>query len=612
MITTVGRILVNAKLPPGLRDYDKAFTKKDIKDLFTKLADQYPDQYKTISHDLKHIGDMVSYYSGSSVRLKDLKPPVDRDKMFSEADKKVAFIRASSASNEKQDEEVGKVYNELAGQMQKTVIEEGVKKNNILALMSHSGARGSISQVSSMIGAPVMVMDHKDKPILIPIRHNYAEGVDPVEYWAGAYGTRKGVISTKFAVADSGYFSKQLSLAASTLVVTEDDCGTSNGVPYPTEDNHACDALLARQYGHYKKDTVVTPAVLSGLKRDNIKQITVRSPMTCEAQHGVCSKCAGIRSRGKMAGIGDNIGLESASAIAEPLAQGALNVKHTGGIATGKQRAFDFPTLKQFLNIPQTFKGKAPVAESDGIVTRIEKAPQGGSFIYVGKIKHYLMPDSTPLVKIGDRVEAGTALSDGLMNPSDIVRLKGIGAGRKYVADMFHEIHKQITGGVNKKHYETMAKALIDHVKLDDTHSVEGYLPDDVVSFSSLNKQVKFSDKQALSVNNALNKYLANNYLYFTTGTRVTPSVVKELKAHGIKTVDVTGKQPFFHPTMERMQDVPKTVPDWMHKLMSTGMKRHLLESTHRGLASDIHGISWVPGIAVGAEIGKKKGLSGL
>jgi DNA-directed RNA polymerase subunit beta' len=612
MITTVGRIIVNSKLPPGLRDYDRVLTKKDIKDLFTKLADQYPDQYKSISHDLKHIGDMSSFYAGSSVRLKDLKPPVDRDKMFAEADKKVSFIRASSASKEKQDEEVGKVYNELAGQMQKSVIEEGVKKNNILALMSHSGARGSISQVSSMIGAPVMVMDHKDKPILIPIRHNYSEGVDPVEYWAGAYGTRKGVISTKFAVADSGYFSKQLSLAASTLVVTVDDCGTMNGVPYSTEDNHACDALLARDYGHFKRNTIVTPAVLSGLKRDNIKQIILRSPMTCEALHGVCSKCAGVRSRGKLAGIGDNIGLESASAIAEPLAQGALNVKHTGGIATGKQRVFDFPTLKQFLNIPQTFKGKAPVAEIDGTVTKIEKAPQGGNFVYVGNVKHYVMPDATILVKPGQHVEAGTALSDGLMNPSDIVRLKGIGAGRKYVADTFNEIHKQITGGVNRKHYETMSKALIDHVKLDDTHSVEGYLPDDVVNFSSLSKQIKFSDMQLLPLDKALNKYLAKNYLYFTIGTRVTPSIVKELKTHGIKSVEVTGKQPFFHPVMERMQDVPKTVPDWMHKLMSTDMKRHLLESTHKGLASDIHGISWVPGVAVGAEIGKKKGLSGL
>ena len=103
------------------------------------------------------------------------------------------------------------------------------------------------------------------------------------------------------------------------------------------------------------------------------------------------------------------------------------------------------------------------------------------------------------------------------------------------------EIHKQITGGVNKKHYETMAKALIDHVKLDDTHSVEGYLPDDVVNFSSLSKQIKFSDTQTLSLDKALNRYLAKNYLYFTIGTRVTPSMTRELKVHGIKSIEVTG-----------------------------------------------------------------------
>jgi hypothetical protein len=377
-------------------------------------------------------------------------------------------------------------------------------------------------------------------------------------------------------------------------------------------DNHACDALLAQPYKRFKKDTIITPAVLSSLSRDGVKQILVRSPMTCEASHGVCRKCAGIRSRGKMGGIGDNVGLESASAIAEPLSQGALNVKHTGGVATGKQRAFDFPTLKQFLNIPQTFKGKAPVSEIEGTVTKIEKAPQGGNFIYVGNIKHYLMPESTPLVKIGDHIEAGTALSDGLINPSDIVRLKGIGAGRKYVADTFHEIHKQITGGVNRKHYETMAKALIDHVKLDDTYSVEGYSPDDVVNFSNLSKQIKFADTQDMPTDKTAGKYLAKNYLYFTIGTRLTQSVIKELKSHAIKSIAVTSKQPFFHAEMTRMQDVPITTPDWMHRLMSSNMRRSLLDSVHRGLSSDIHGSSWVPGVAYGADIGKKKGLSGL
>jgi len=493
-----------------------------------------------------------------------------------------------------------------AGQKIREVnLKEQLAARNPFAMQVNSGAKGNPNQFSSLNMGDLLVADHRDNPIPIPITHSYSDGLDPVEYWAASYGARKGTVSTKFATPKGGFLSKQLSLAAHRIVVTEEDCETENGIPVAGNDSDNVGTVLARNQGTFKAGTVITPKISKKLGKN--KTIVVRSPMTCEARSGVCARCAGIRERGRFPGIGENIGIAAAQAIAEPVSQLALDAKHTGGVVDKSARSSSgFDAINQLVQVPKTFEGGAAVAKLDGRVEDIENAPQGGTFVRVDGERHYVPPGFKALVKKGDRVEAGDVISEGLPNPAEIVRHKGIGAGRWHFMNNFRNtLHASKIGG-SRRNVELLSRGLINHVRVTGLNSVGDAIPDDVVEFNTITRRyVPRSGSHDVRLMQAKGRYLEKPYLQYSIGTRVTPKVLDDLKQAGYTSVLSHEDEPPFVPEMVRAMETISYADDWMTRLGGFHLKKGLVESVHRGRESKEHGESYIPALARGVEFGK-------
>jgi len=440
METTIGQLMINDLLPSDLRDDKRMLDKKSIASLYTELADKYPEKYKDVNQALHELGADVStsYGRTASFSLDSFRTPEPVRKIRNEIHDKVQKILAKPGKAEDKHNEIVSTISEYIDAVTDANFEHGMKNHNPFAIQVASGARGNKTQYRSVVGGDLMVVDHKGNPIPIPMLSSYSEGLDPVQYFAGSYSARAGEIAKKFATPQSGYLGKQLSAAAHRIVVTEKDCGTENGISVPASDMDNAGAVLASSTGSFNAGSILDPKIL---KRLGDEEIVVRSPMTCQAERGICQKCAGIREHGTFPAIGSNIGVAAAQAAAEPMAQGQLSAKHSGGMATQKAQTSKtgLDLIDQLVQVPKTFQGSAAISTLDGRVENIADAPQGGKFVVIGGAEHWVPADQDISVKKGDMVEAGDVLSSGIPNPALVAEHKGIGEGRRYFMDAFRK-----------------------------------------------------------------------------------------------------------------------------------------------------------------------------
>lgn len=259
METTVGQLLLNEILPPDMRDYTRTFDKKSLQTVFSELADRYPDKYSEINQKFHTLAqDTVTMQGGSaSLSLKSLRTPDAVKKVHAEITVGIQKILKGPGNKAEKDDKIVELISGRIDEVTELNYTEGMKEKNPLALQVFSGARGNKSQFRSLRGGDMLVVDHKDRPIPIPILASYSEGLDPVQYWAGAYGARKGAVSTKFATPKSGFLGKQLAMASHRLLVTEKDCGTTNGIPSQASDYDNEGAVLAQDVGDFKAGSVL-------------------------------------------------------------------------------------------------------------------------------------------------------------------------------------------------------------------------------------------------------------------------------------------------------------------------------------------------------------------
>jgi DNA-directed RNA polymerase subunit beta' len=613
MRTTVGQLLINDALPEELRDYTRKIDKKSIKKILGIVAEKYPQRYNEVASAFMKLGGEVSttYGRESSLNLDALKIGPNTRKLRDALNDTVqAILETPGLSHDERDARIVKAVGRAASKIRDTNFKEQVNAGNALAKQVQSGARGNQTQFSGVNVGDLLVQDHRDNPIPVAMTNSYAEGLDPVEYWAGSYGARKGMVDLKFATPKGGFLGKQLSLASHRLVVTEEDCGTANGIPVDADDPDNVGSLLARGYGNVNQGTTITPKLVKGLKK--YKTIVVRSPLTCQAKDGVCAKCAGVREKGNLPDIGDNIGIAAAQAISEPISQSAMSSKHSGGTVGIGPTASGFDAINQLTQVPKTFKGGAAVANLDGRVDSIEKAPQGGTFVTVAGERHYVLPDFQPLVKIGDKVEAGDVISEGLPNPAEIVRHKGVGAGRWHFMRNFRDTLKASRIGANRRNIELLSRGLINHVRIVEPDGPPDTLPDDVVEFNSITRgYTPRRGSRTVDPKRAKGMYLEAPALQYSVGTRVTPRVIESLKRHGVSSVVAHGDKPSFAPEMVRAMETIAYAPDWMTRLGGFHLKKGLLSSVHRGVGAKEHGTSFIPSLVKGTEFGKPPAGSG-
>ncbi len=613
--TTIGRYLLDLALPESYRDPNRVWDAKTAGDLFARLAREQPDQYGDILAKLNAIArDAQGSRGGVSPSIRHVREAEawKNRRAGIQQEVKQIFSDPNLSAKEKQDRLVRRMA-ELSPVLTQEVFDEASKSDNPFSWIVRSGMKGKPANINNLIGTPLLFADAKNRPIPIPILHGYGRGLSPSEYWAASYGTRKGLADVKMATADAGYLSKQLVQIAHRSVVTDDDDPDSpddetRGLPVDLDDDDNIGTLLARSVGPFKRNTVVTAKVLRNLKRQGVKRILVRSPTVGGPQDGsVYARDVGLREQGRLCVRGENPGVAAAHALSEPLSQGSISSKHSAGVVGAQAAAAisGFQAINQFIQVPKENRNWAAHAKSDGRVQKIEPAPQGGNYVYVNNEPVYVPHGSAVTVKPGDEIEAGDLLSSGLPNPAIVVEHKGIGEGRRYFTQELTKMLRDANMTVNRRNVELIARGLVNHVELGE--EMDAYVPGDKVPYNMLEKFYQpRQDAQTVDAQMALGKYLERPVLHYTIGTKVRPSVVRNLKEFGLdKALSVHDQAPPFQPQMVRGMAIAAHDPDWIASMQGSGIKGRVLSAVHRGHSSDPLGTSYVSGIVVDPHFGK-------
>lgn len=611
---TLGQLLIEQALPEDMRGQKRILNKKGTQALFQELAEKHPDQYREVAHKLMQIGDSAGTASGGySFGLRDLLPSktaqISRIRIQRQIDSVLQDPRLTPQDKEK---EIIKITGGARKAMMEGTMEESLAEGNPLALQAESGSKGNPSNLLSLRGGDLLYTDHKDRTIPLPVLRSYSEGLTPAQVLAGAYGARKGTIDLKIATQDVGYYGKQLGRAAHRLVVTDIDSkephdeSTPRGLPVDTVDPDNEGAVLAKKVGPYNRNTILTPKILMDLKNRGHEEILVRSPMIGGPEDGgVYSYDLGVREKGRLSPIGDFAGISAAAAISEPLTQSAISSKHLGGVAGTTKSVSGFKLINQITQSPKTFPGGAVHSQADGKVDSVEKAPQGGHYVDIAGIQHYIPIDRDLKIKKGDNIESGDVLSSGIPNPGEVVERKGIGEGRRQFVKQFIEAAKDAGFNPHRRNVELVTRGLINHVRLH--REMGDYNPEDVIPYSTLEHIYKPRDGyQELNLNQSVGKYLEKPVLHHSIGTKIRPSMLDELKRHGVRSLFVHNEPPEFEPTMIRGQDSLIADEDWMTRMLGANLEKYLLKGVHRGDISNASGTSYVPALAEGLHFGRQ------
>ncbi len=583
-----GHHLINEVLPEGYK-VDGTITNRGLHDQVVDLARKDPETYVRTVLALKRTGDEIATLEGISVGLDDIEPEYKaRDALLAPA------IKAFEAAHTPAERE------KIIVETQAKALDLTKKHPGSMTHMTLSGARGKPAQLQKIVVTPLATVHPKEGLVPRLLDRSYSEGLTPAQYWLAGPEVRMNEVSARISVSEPGEMAKVLVNNMIGTVITGTDCGTQNGIVMSTSDPHILDRFTQATAG-LPRNTLITPKVLQGLHHQHIDKITVRSPMTCVATTGVCQHCQGLNEKGHLHGHGMTVGVRAAQAMAEPLTQMTLSSRHgTLTVKATEKLPSGLRGVRQLLEVPEAFRYEAALAPKHGIIQKIEKAPQGGHYLYVSGEKVYAAPELALRVSVGDSVEKGDALTDGVPHPVKIVQAKGIGAGRQYFADTLHRIYAKEGVNLDKRHLELLAKTEINHLRLqeEDPEHPE-FLKGDLVQYNAF-RDAYAKDGVEVSVHDAIGRRLAKEVLHHTVGTEVTPSLARSLDLAHIKKVHVAPRMPPIEFVMRPFAMNPLLDPDWMGKLSHRYLKNTLAEGAHFGAESDIHGTHPVPAYAYG------------
>jgi len=321
---------------------------------------------------------------------------------------------------------------------------------------------------------------------------------------------------------------------------------------------------------------------------------------------GLSRYASGRRASAGLPLIGDNVGIAAAQAIGEQLSQGSLSSKHSAGVKTKINRA-GFEYINRLTQAPEHFPEAGPLAEEDGTVDSFREAPQGGMYVAVNKKDYYLPQGISPVVKVGDQVESGDDLSDGVPHPGQLVRLRGIGEARRTFLKYFKEGLDGSGISTHRRNAESVVAGLINWAKVTNPDGYGESLYDDTVPFNTLASAYKpragSADRQLTT---SVGQYLEEPALHYTAGTRVTRKVAKELNKWGIKSAITHTDAPDFEPVGVRGMHSVYHDPDWQTKLIGFYTASAFEKSLHRGLESDTNSTSFVPSLTNPSKFGNQ------
>jgi DNA-directed RNA polymerase beta subunit/DNA-directed RNA polymerase beta' subunit len=566
--TANGRKYFNSLLPASVSKVTGIMKKEDIHQRLAEVAAKHPHEYNTIATKLKEEGDKFATLAGFSIGLKDMKPvngenvkkiyskamlkPGDKLKNLLEADD---FIKNHSTDD---------------------------KTNNYVKMVT-SQSKGNKENLKQILFAPGIMKDHNDQPILRPVMSNYGSGVDFADFWTAGYGARKGTLDRQMSTARPGALNKEIVNTSMAIVVSENDCGTTNGISISAKDPH----VLGRYDAESGK--LITKDLLK-----NKKDIIVRSPITCEATRGVCKKCYGHDEFGSMPDIGRNVGIVSAQAMSEPLTQAAMKTFHMGGTVSGGGGAFGgFETIERFLKAPKTFKNKAVLAREDGIIHSINPGAAGGFNIMINEQEHFIHPDASGelLVRKGQKVNRGDLLNVGIPHPEEALDILGPIKGSHLVVDTLHKLYKASDIKINRRNLETVIRGLTGFAKVTDPGTSKTYVENDVTSLSNVMKFNKEANKSmSLPIQESHGMILSESIAGIKAGTSLDFNHLKHLEKAGHKHIDVYHQPIQFDRIYIGTDKAPNKSTDWLGGLSFRYLKRGIETGAMHSHMSDTHG----------------------
>ena len=527
--TTVGKIIFNESIPQDLGLVDRSIpgnefklevdflvAKKNLGKLIDKCYQKYgPTETSIMLDKIKAKGYHYSTIGAITVATSDMIVPESKKALLEDAESTVEKIekmyRRGFISDDERYEKVIEKWNETTENIADALM-DSMDQFNPIFMMADSGARGSKSQIKQLAGMRGLMANPSGKIIEQPIKASFREGLNVLEYFISTHGARKGNADTALKTADSGYLTRRLVDVSQDVIVRSHDCGTTEGyeVYAIKEGNEIIEPLSERLTGRYSAEDIINPETGEVMVERNtyiehdmaekieavgVKKVKIRSVFTCDSKYGVCSKCYGMdMATGTEVNIGEAVGIVAAQSIGEPGTQLTMRTFHTGGVASGADITQGLPRVEELFEARKP-KGLAIVSEVSGTV-RIEETKKKRVVVVVtaeGEEVSYDIPFGSSLkVSNGDVIEAGDEITQGSVNPHDIIRIKGVKAVKNYLLSEVQKVYRLQGVDINDKHLEVVVKQMTRKVKVDesgDTNLLPGTMID-IYDFEEVNNKV--------------------------------------------------------------------------------------------------------------------------
>ncbi|HQN03834.1 MAG TPA: DNA-directed RNA polymerase subunit beta' [Anaerolineaceae bacterium] len=548
--TTVGRAIFNRILPEQMIFMNQVLDKGGVKDLIAEVYEICGSEETTeVADKIKDIGFEYAMRSGSTIAVADISIPEEKATILADAQAKVEVLnrnwRRGLLTEQERNEKIVDVWQDTTKDVADAV-RKAMDPTGNLATMANSGAtKGGFGPISQLSGMRGLMADPAGRIIRLPIQSNFREGLTALEYFISTHGARKGLADTALRTADAGYLTRRLVDIAQDIIINEEDCGTHEGITIRRKDDVAGQSFATRIYSRLVAERVVDPDTGEVLAEYNdlldhelsrkvaatrIEAIKVRSPMTCQLVHGICSACYGTDlGRGVLVEMGSAVGIVAAQSIGEPGTQLTLRTFHTGGVAAGGDITTGLPRVEELFEARRTPKGEAVITQIDGVAriivhdinneqrtVRVEHSemvseeyeiPEDWTIVAAeetdiqsgdplatlddatitaqnaGKVRvegrkvivshenreaeEYDIPTTARLlIKDGDHVEAGQPITEGSLNPHTILRINGRDASQMYLLTEIQKVYRAQGQNIHDKHFEVIIRKMLGKVQV--------------------------------------------------------------------------------------------------------------------------------------------------
>ena len=548
--STLGRFIFNEIIPQDLGFVDRSVEgnelvlevdfhvgKKGLKQILEKVINTHgATKTAEVLDDIKAIGYKYSTRAAMTVSISDMTVPASKPEMLEKAQQTVDLITKNFnrglITEEERYRAVVETWNDTDKELTDVLI-KGLDKYNNIFMMADSGARGSNQQIKQLAGMRGLMADTTGRTIELPIKSNFREGLDVLEYFMSAHGARKGLSDTALRTADSGYLTRRMVDVSQELIIREVDCSEGREeipgmvVKAFMDGKETIESLKDRITGRYscedikdkngnmivKRNHMITPKrasqILSiGVNADGeaVEAVKIRTIMSCRCQNGICAKCYGANmATGEAVQVGEAVGIIAAQSIGEPGTQLTMRTFHTGGVA-GNDITQGLPRVEELFEARKP-KGLAIIAEFGGFAQMKDSKKKREIVVTndeTGESKTYLIPygsrirNQDKLVE-GTMVEAGDELTEGSVNPHDLLRIKGVRAVQDYILREVQRVYRLQGVDIADKHVEVIVRQMLKKIRIDTAGDTE-YLPGtlvNVLEYDEINEQMAAEGKEA-------------------------------------------------------------------------------------------------------------------